>query len=86
MVMLIEEAQRALAQTDEIATISTISKLNQRSTAQGCLCFCRGMDLTPQSFWIDEWPGCSPHWSQQGLWLSTPWEFTVILLGKMDSR
>lgn len=44
------------------------------------------MNLTPQSFWIDEWPGCPHHWSQQGLWPSMHWEFTVILSGEMDSR
>lgn len=84
--MLVEEAQRALAQADEIATVSSISKLYQISTTQDYLYFCWGMNLTPQSFWIDEWPGCPHHWSQQGLWPSMHWEFTVILSGEMDSR
>lgn len=60
MVMLVEEAQRALAQTDEIATVSSISKLYQISTTQDYLYFCRGMNLTPQSFWIDELTWLSP--------------------------
>lgn len=61
LVMLVEEAQRALAgQTDEIATVSSISKLYQISTNTGLFILLSGMNLTPQSFWIDELTWLSP--------------------------
>lgn len=66
-----QQSSRVLAWTYLISTVSAISKLCQRSTAQGCLYVC--WRRTPQSLCMDQRPGCyPPPASLLGLWLFTP--------------